>query len=159
VILASTLLRICGKACLQIDRASEDKAREAVTVSAPSCEICGGSNNRRAAIACLRRLRRYGIRRVVIVGGTANLRQELDRLLAADDLAIRWVDGLSTSRSSKDALADRRWAQLVVIWGPTPLRHAVSRLYTEEPPADLRIVTVPRRGIEALCAEIVRSYS
>ena len=150
---------MCGDACLRIDRTGDEKAREAVTVSAPSCEICGGSNNRRAAIECLRTLRRRRIQRVVIVGGTANLRQEIDRLFAAGDLEVRWVDGTRASHSSKDALADRRWAQLVVIWGPTPLRHAVSDLYTEEPPPDLRIVTVPRRGIEALCAEIVRSFT
>jgi hypothetical protein len=130
-----------------------------VTVSAPSCEICGGSNNRRAAIECLRTLRRRGIQRVVIVGGTANLRQEIDRLFATGALEIRWVDGTRASHSSKDALADRRWAQLIVIWGPTPLRHAVSDLYTEDPLPHLRIITVPRRGIEALCAEIVRSFA
>ncbi len=157
--LSSTLLRVCGDACLRIDRASDEKAREPVTVSAPSCEICGGSNTRRAAIECLRMLRRRRIQRVVIVGGTANLRQELDRLIAADDLEIRWVDGTRASHSSKDALGNKRWAQLVVIWGPTPLRHAVSDLYTEEPLPHLRIITVPRRGIEALCAEIVRCFT
>ncbi len=150
---------MCGDACLRIDRQGDGKAREAVTVSALSCEICGGSNNRRAAIECLRTLRRRRIQRVVIVGGTANLRQELDRLVTGSDVQLRWVDGTRASRSQKDALADKRWAQLVVIWGPTPLRHAVSDLYTEEPLPHLRIVTVPRRGIEALCAEIVRCFT
>lgn len=159
MLLSSVLLRVCGDACLRIDRASDEKARESVTVSTQSCEVCCGSNNRRAAIECLRMLRRRRIQRVVIVGGTANLRQEIDRLFAPGAVTIRWIDGTRASHSSKDALADKRWAQLVVIWGPTPLRHAVSDLYTEEPPPDLRIVTVPRRGIEALCAEIVRCFT
>jgi hypothetical protein len=69
------------------------------------------------------------------------------------------VDGTQAQHTAKDALANRRWAQLVIIWGPTPLRHAVSDLYTSDPMPDARVVKITRRSIEALCQEVVRSYS
>ncbi len=157
--LAAALARVCGDACLRIDRWAAAPAREAVRVPPRSCEICGGSNNRRAAIECARALARKRVRRVVVVGGTAATQHELHDLLAGSALEIRYVDGTKASHSGKDALANMRWAQLIVIWGATPLRHAVSELYTSEPPEHVRILTVSRRGVEALCGEIVRSYT
>jgi len=157
--LAAALARVCGDACLRIDRWVPGPAREAVRVMPRGCEICGGSNNRRAALECARALARKRVRRVVIVGGTAATQHELHELLAGSGLEIRYVDGTKASHSGKDALANTRWAQLIVIWGATPLRHAVSELYTSEPPPDGRILTVSRRGVEALCGEIVRSYT
>jgi hypothetical protein len=157
--LATTLARVCGDACLRIDRWVPGPAREAVRVSPQACEICAGSNNRRSAIECARALARKRVRRVVIVGGTVATQHELHDLLAGSGLEIRYVDGTKASHSGKDALANTRWAQLIVIWGATPLRHAVSELYTSEPPPDVRILTVSRRGVEALCGEIVRSYT
>ncbi|MHB8684035.1 MAG: hypothetical protein ACYC9X_06915, partial [Dehalococcoidia bacterium] len=59
--------------------------------------------------------------------------------------------------SMKTAELNKRWADLVAVWGPTPLRHSVSDKYTEESYAGLKVVSVPRRGIEALCDEIVRA--
>jgi hypothetical protein len=158
-VLAAELVRVCGDACLKIDRAGAGRAREAVTVTPQSCEICGGSNNRRAAIEAVRLLLRRGVERIVVVGGTDNQRHELQDLFAGTGLDVRYVDGTKTSHTQKDALANTRWAQLVVIWAPTPLKHAVSNLYTQEAPPHLRVVSVSRRGIEALCAAIVRSYT
>ncbi len=158
-LLAAALLRICGDACLRIDRAGAGRAREAVLVSPPSCEICGGSNNRRAAIASMRLLLKRGISRIVVVGGTDTQQHEMQDLLAGSGLDIRYIDGTKTSHTAKDALANTRWAQLVVIWAPTPLKHAVSNLYTQERQPGVRVISVSRRGIEALCNAITQSYT
>lgn len=158
-LLASALLRVCGDACLRIDRAGDAPAREAVRVSKDGCEVCGGSNDRRAVLACRQALRRRVVRRIVVVGGTGPQQRRLRDLLRDGGLAVRYVDGTKASHSAKDAVANTRWAQLIVIWGATPLRHAVSDLYTAEPPPHLRVVSVQRRGIEALCAEVVRSLT
>ncbi len=156
--LAATLLRVCGDACLAIDRTGAGKAREAVIVGGPSCEICAGSNNQRGLIEMMRMLLRRGVARIVIVGGTAHQWSEL-RGLGGAGLDVRYVDGTRASHSGRDALANMRWAQLIIIWGPTPLKHAVSDLYTSEPLPHLRVITVTRRGIEALCADVVRSFT
>jgi hypothetical protein len=158
--LGATLLRVCGDACMRIDRAGPGAAREPVTVSKPSCEVCGGSNNRRAGIAMLRALRRKGVRRVVIVGGTPHLWKEARAQFAeAPEIEVRYVDGTDTSHSAKDALTNKRWAQLVVIWASTPLKHAVSNHYSHEIPEDVRLVTVNPRGFEGLCGEVVKTYT
>jgi hypothetical protein len=159
-LLDATLLRACSQACIDIDRAGPGAAREAVTVSRPSCEVCGGSNNRRAGIAMLRALRRKGVRRVVIVGGTPHLWKEAREQFAdAPEIAVRYVDGTDTSHSGKDALTNKRWAQLIVIWASTPLKHAVSNHYSHEIPDGVRLVTVNPRGFEGLCGEVVKTYT
>ena len=158
-LLSSELLRVCGEGCLRIDRAGAGRAREAVIVSPQACEICGGSNNRRALIEAVRLLHRRGVSRVVIVGGTETQQHDMQQLLSGTGLEIRYVDGTKTSHTQKDATANTSWAQLVVIWAPTPLKHAVSNLYTHDPQPHVRIVSVSRRGIEALCSAIVRSYT
>jgi hypothetical protein len=81
--LSGRLIRVCGEACRAVDRDGPGRAREAVIVTHPSCEVCGGSNNRRAAIAAIRALERRGIRRVVVVGGSPGTREQLRRELGA----------------------------------------------------------------------------
>lgn len=158
--LSSALLRVCGDACLRIDRDGAGAAREPVVVTKASCEVCGGSNNRRAVIRMLRVLQRKGIERVIIVGGTPHLWQEMEGFLkAAPSIAVTYVDGTKTSHSEKDALANKRWSQLIVLWASTPLKHAVSNHYKADVPEGVRVVTVIPRSIEALCNEVVKSYT
>jgi hypothetical protein len=155
--LTAALVRVCSDECARLARATA-RGRHAVITGTATCEVCGGSNNRRAALACTSVLRANGVTDVLVVGGTAQNQVELRQLLAADGLHVECVDGTRSSHSQKDAIANMNRAQLIVIWGSTPLRHSVSNLYTAEPPPHLRVITVARRGIEALCSEIVRSY-
>ena len=156
--LSETLIRICSDACLRLDREGPDRAREPVRVSPAGCEVCLGSNNRRAAIECIRALQRKRITRVVIVGGTGTLQQEIDDLLGGEGIEFRFVDGTATSYSARAGEANARWAQLIIIWASTPLKHAVSDHYNRDRAPHARVLTVSRRGIEALCGEIVKSY-
>lgn len=157
--LADALVRVCGEDCLELDRAGAGRAREEVRVSPRSCEVCGGSNNRRAIIRCVRALRRKGVSRVVLVGGTSNQWRDLREKLEGAGVDVRYIDGTKTSHTLRDAQANQQWAQLVVVWAPTPVRHAVSDLYTDEPLQNVRLVKVHQRGIEALCREIVKTYT
>jgi hypothetical protein len=96
--LTTTLLRASSDACIRIDRSGPGRAREAVRVTAPSCEISGGSNNRRGAIDMLRTLRRKHIERIVIVGGTPHLWREARQHFAdAPEIEVRYVDGTDAS--------------------------------------------------------------
>lgn len=154
-LLAQSLARVCGKECASL----ADASRTPVITSGATCELCGGSNNRRAALAAVRDLRANGVRRVLIVGGTVHQHREIEQLLSADGVDLQFVDGTRASHSQRDAVANMARADLLVVWGSTPLRHAVSNLYTAEPPPHLRTVLVSKRGIEALCREISRSYA
>ena len=155
-LLARRLARACCAECAGL----LDEGREPVlTTTANACELCGGSNNRRAARAAVRAMERAGINRVLVVGGAPGIRTELAALWQESEVALEFVDGTSTSHSQRDAIARMNRVQLVVIWGSTELRHAVSELYTRNPPPGLRMITVGRRSIEALCREVERSMS
>ena len=83
---------------------------------------------------------------------------ELERTLGRD-LQLRFVDGTNNLPNGTDALRDCAWADLLVIWAPTPLPHKVSTLYRAEVCGVAHRVTVHRRGIEALAAEVVEHLS
>jgi hypothetical protein len=150
-LLAQNLARVCSRACAALMTGG----RAPVVTGGTACEVCGGSNNRRAAIAASRDLRASSVRRVLVVGGTTQQHREVAQLLLGVEL--QFVDGTRASHSQKEAVANMAWAEMVIIWGPTPLRHAVSNLYTSEPPPHLRVITVHRRSIEALCMEVSRN--
>jgi hypothetical protein len=86
------------------------------------------------------------------------LHGELGQLFAGQGLQFTYVDGASGTYTAKDAANHLRWAQVVVVWGSTPLPHKVSKLYTDDPPANVRVIQVSRRGIEAVCQELRKSY-
>jgi len=153
--LEDTLARVCGDACLRLERAGQARVREAVVVTKASCEVCGGSNNAQAAQQAIAALRRRGERRIVIVGGSPGVRDGVERAFAGADVEIRFVDGTQRSHSARDADANKAWAQVIVVWGATELRHAVSDLYKTEVPEGVRVLTAPRRGVAALCQSLV----
>ena len=99
--------------------------------------------------------RRGGVRRIVVVGGSPDLRREL-RGLVGDELELRLVDG-TRSPDRRSARSDVAWADLVVVLGSSELAHKVSTLYTKDPEARGKLVTTGRRGIEALADEVSRS--
>lgn len=159
--LDDALVRVCSDACLALDRELSPRgavAREAVVVTKPSCEVCLGSNNARAGLDAALTLARRKVRRVVLVGGSPGVWDGLRRAFAVADIELRTVDGTSKSHGEKQAEANKEWAQLIIIWGATELRHAVSEHYKSDVPNAVRSITVSRRGVEALCAAIVESY-
>lgn len=156
-LLANSLVRVCGKECAALARGLP--ARAAVITSGATCEICGGSNNRRAGLAALRDLRANNVENVLIIGGNRQQHIEIEALFEAGGVAVNCVVGTQASHSQKDAVANMARADLMIIWGSTELRHAVSKLYTVEPPPHLRVVKMARRSMEALYHEITRSYT
>lgn len=120
-----------------------------------TCARCGGSDNQRAVRDLLDACRARGVGKVVVVGGSPAVHEELTRLLAGSPVALRLVDG--TERRTIDrARADVEWADLVLVWGGTELHHKVSMQYTSvPPPLKRKVVHVPRRGIAQLLAGAV----
>jgi hypothetical protein len=150
--LNNSLVRVCAGCRPNVPRG---EMRLPVPVAATHCELCSGSNNRRAAARALAAMRRKRIERIVVVGGTPAQQHDLRPLLEGID--VRFVDGTRASHNTKEAELNKRWAQLIVIWAPTPLKHQVSDRYSEIRYPGLKVVTVPRRGIAALCDEVTRA--
>lgn len=121
------------------------------------CSRCGGSDNRRAETEFLEACRKAGARKIVVVGGSPNVRQELEKSLGTQ-VELRLVDG-TERRTADRAKADLEWADLVLVWGGTELHHKVSMQYTTAPPELKRkVVHEIRRGVAGLLAAGVEHF-
>jgi hypothetical protein len=118
------------------------------------CDHCGGSVNKREALALIEAFRARGLTRLLVVGGGPGTAVELTTLLG-DAIELRIIDGESHT-NAQQAAAELAWADVVAIWGSTILPHKVSKLYTDRR-ADYRakLCTVTRRGAAALCKTVV----
>lgn len=121
------------------------------------CERCGGSANLGAATALLEVCRARGVGRLVVVGGSPSVREELSAAIRGA-LELRMIDG--TERRTQDrARGDVEWADLVLVWGSSELNHKVSLLYTQvRPPLRKKVVLVARRGVAALLSAAVKHF-
>lgn len=135
-----------------------DDGRLPVEVERAQCSVCSGSNNRRAMRRMASVCAESGVARILVVGGRPPMYAELQRTIGRD-LELRFVDGTSNLPNGTDALRDCAWADLLVIWAPTPLPHKVSSLYRTEVCGVAHRVAVHRRGIEALASEVVAHLS
>jgi hypothetical protein len=152
-VLAERYFRVCGTAaCMQVANAS---GREPLLVEPKThCERCGGSDNQRAVEEFLEACRRKGVRRLVVVGGSPAVREELESRLGSQ-VELRMVDG-TERRTAERARHDLEWGDLVLVWGATELHHKVSEHYTHGPPAlNRKVVHVARRGVTSLLAEAI----
>ncbi len=143
-LLAARFLVTCGAAeCTRLAGGREVVRAERST----RCAVCQGSANRRAMTEAAALFARHGIRRIVVVGGSPSVREDLLRL-KPEGWELRLIDG--TERRTLDlARADVRWADLILVWGSSELDHKVSEHYTREADRQ-RLVTATRRGVAAL---------
>lgn len=125
--------------------------REVVLVPASACARCGGSRNDRALIEMVEACESAGLRRLIVVGGSPDVRREFGSL--GGGLELRLIDG-TERRTRVEALRDLEWADLVVIGGSSELGHKVSNLYTGAT-SPTPVVTAARRGVEAIAGEVV----
>ncbi|HEY3449229.1 MAG TPA: hypothetical protein VGK67_22935 [Myxococcales bacterium] len=141
--------RVCTDPTCRTALARQKPSATLLPVPKPACEFCGGSDNlkemRRLAALCQAK----DIRRIVVVGGSPAVREEL-AALKPREWDLRLVEG--TERRTLDkARADLEWAQMVFVWGSSELDHKVSKLYTDtSSPFRRKLVLVARRGIAAL---------
>ena len=127
--------------------------REVVIVARDACERCRGSDNTRALDEAAEACAAAGVRRVVVVGGSAATRDELAAL--GGRLDLRLVDGIGR-RTKSDARSDVEWAQVVLLCGSTELAHKVSTLYTDDPAVKGKLVRSSRRGVAAIAGELAQ---
>ena len=139
--------RFCASCAARTDPAG----REILEVPAAACARCGGSRNERALTELVEACEEAGLRRLVVVGGSPDVRRELGALRG--QLVLRLVDG-TERRTRAEAQRDLDWADLVVVAGSSELGHKVSQLYTRDRGAT-PVVTAARRGVEAIAAEVV----
>ncbi|MGI9110785.1 MAG: hypothetical protein ACR2GT_01045 [Gaiellaceae bacterium] len=143
----SGLARFCASCAARTDAGG----RVVVTVAASACTRCGGSRNERALAELVEACEAGRLQRLVVVGGSPEVRRELGAL--RDQIELRLVDG-TERRTRAEAQGDLAWADVVVIAGSSELAHKVSNLYTRDP-GPTPVVTAPRRGVEAIAGAVV----
>jgi len=119
--------------------------REVVIVAPAACARCRGSDNLRSLLEMAEACEAAGLRRVVVVGGSPDVRREL--AAAGGGPELRLVDG-TERRTRQEALRDLEWGELVVIAGGSELGHKVSALYKGGGPTP--VVTASRRSVQAI---------
>lgn len=119
------------------------------------CQRCGGSDNSRAVKDVVEACQKRGLSKLVIVGGSPTVRQELERLVPKE-LELRLVDG-TKARPLDQAKADLQWGDVVLLWGATELHHKVSNQYQDSATGawKRKLVHVPKRGIAQLLAGLL----
>ena len=143
----ASIARLCARCAANV----AGDGRMLVRVETAQCARCNGSATRRALDELAAACRSTGLGRVVVVGGSPDVRRELAAV--GDSVEIRLVDG-TERRTKAQALRDVDWADVVVIAGASELAHKVSLLYTREPGARGKLVTSSRRGVEAIATAI-----
>lgn len=135
--------------------AAKTSGREPLLTSEKNkCNSCGGSDNRRAVKELLEAFDKRGWKKLVVVGGSPSVREELERAVGSA-LELRVVDG--TERRPIDrAKADLDWADVVLVWSASELHHKVSLQYTQAAgETKKKLVHCHRRGIAQLLSEAI----
>jgi hypothetical protein len=149
--LATAFCWVCNRGDCQEAAVRLAAGRTIVPAADPSqCQVCGGSVNQRSIDEMVDACGKRGWRRLFIVGGSPNARDEITHAIQGR-LDLRCVDG-TIARTLKQARADLAWGDVVVVWGSSQLDHKVSNLYTGP-----KVVTLRRRSIQELATEVVRA--
>ena len=145
--LESAFLWHCGNG----DCRRQAEASPSLLVDQAHCTICGGSKDRSSLTSMASALADANVSRVLVVGGTEAKTREI-REKSPPGVEWRFVDG-TRSKDDRYFRHNRRWAEIIVIWGSTVLDHRVSSHF--ESKGDDRVITVTRRSIGALADAVV----
>ena len=145
--LESAFLWHCGNG----DCRRKAEASPNLLVDQAHCTICGGSKDRSSLTSMVSALAAANVSRVLVVGGTEAKTREI-REKSPPGVEWRFVDG-TRSKDDRYFRHNRRWAEIIVIWGSTVLDHRVSSHF--ESKGDDRVITVTRRSIGALADAVV----
>lgn len=117
--------------------------RAVLQVPPPRCDVCGGSDIKRAVKRFQDAALLSGLGRIVIVGGSPQYHRQLRALVTEPRISLNLVPG-DRRRTLKQVAADEAGADLVIVWGATLLDHSLSQLYGRN---GGRILRIPQRGI------------
>lgn len=123
---------------------------QSVFVEPDRCEVCGGSDLQLAAKKLFDTCVERGLRRIRIIGGSPTYHTRLRDLAEASDVELKLISGIQ-HRTEKQARADQKHADLVVLWGGTLLDHATSGLYDRSRSA---VLTVAHRGLAGMLGRL-----
>ena len=141
--LAHGFRRRCGRQ--ECSGGADDRVE--IRVAPTHCDVCGGSDNRRAVDRMVAGMRNAGITRLLVAGGSPGTRGDLERLCGGR-IELRFVTGESSVRR-RDAAALVRWCDVALIWASTEIPHKATAAIR-----GAKVLTVDRRGVAALALAV-----
>ena len=150
--LRNAFLWHCGRGDCRSALRSE-AAQPPLLVEQPSCAVCGGSSDLSALARMAAAMAKEGLSRVLVVGGTANKERTMRQETGVE---WRFIDGTAAPHE-RSLRSQRKWADIIVVWASTPLKHRVSKHF--EGRGDDRVITVDRRGIAALADAVIANLA
>ncbi|MBL0920756.1 MAG: hypothetical protein IBJ10_01365 [Phycisphaerales bacterium] len=150
-VVAERFIRVCTRGDCRKRAPELAGGREvAQALDAAHCEVCSGSTNKSAVDEMVEAFRAVGWRRLCVVGGSPNARQDFESLVAGR-IELRMVDG-TLNHSGAQARTNLEWADRVANWGGTQLNHKVSTLYTGP-----KVIQFARRSVQELAKAMTES--
>lgn len=150
-------VQICSDICLHL--ISDEDKRKPIVVAKEKCEVCRNSNLKQKFLKVSRLFERRGVKRLLVVGGSNTYHTQLRDLFAGTGVETRFVEGDNKSHSTKQVLANKNWTQVIVIWGPTILRHNISDMYLRGDKEGFKLIVVRNRGLGAFFEELIQTFS
>ncbi len=144
-VLAAAFVRVCLKPACK--RHAARHSREPVAVSAEHCEVCTGSDNRRAVDEMVEAMRRAGMTKLLVVGGSPGTRSDLEGLLGGR-CELRFVTK-ETNPRRKVIEPMHVWSDITAIWLSTEISHKATATLSGP-----KVVRVSRRGVAALAKDV-----
>ena len=143
-ILGMAFVRHCRKPACQ---PPPGERREPLLVSAAYCEVCAGSDNRRAVERMLTAMQDAGRSKLLVAGGSPGTRDELERLCAGR-LSLRFVTE-ETTPNRRTVAPLLEWADVAAIWTSTEISHKATAVLRGP-----KVLKVTRRSIAALAEAV-----
>ena len=147
--LTAAFLWHCGHGDCRSRALDAGAGRPPLLVEQPSCAVCGGSSDLSALARMAAAMAKAGLFRILVVGGTANKERTMRQETRVE---WRFIDGTAAPHE-RSLRSQRQWADIIVVWASTPLKHRVSRHF--EGRGDDRVIIVDRRGIAALAEAVI----
>ena len=143
----------CGHGDCRSRAFRSDAAQPPLLVEQPSCAVCGGSSDFSALARMAAAMAKAGRSRIIVVDGTANKERTMQQETGVE---WRFIDGTAAPHE-RSLRSQRKWADIIVIWASTPLKHRVSKHF--EGRGDDRVITVDRRSLAAMAEAVIANLA
>jgi len=137
---------VCSEEC--DDDAGKKRMKSGLRVRTDKCEFCNGSDQNRLVAKMAKSLSDRGLSEILIVGGSTQSANTLNRLLKSCKINLKIIEGTKRTNLKMAKLLCRN-VDLVVIWGATQLDHTVSQVFNIAAEPGTK-VPVARPGLKAL---------
>lgn len=155
------MARVCGHPQCNLMAQNDDRVR--VRVAEQDCEVCGGDRDQRWFARLVRECGRAGVRRLLVIGGSAGTQKALRELSQGQPVDLRLVDAEDEVHPAR-VRGRVEGCDLLVLWSELVVPELVSDAYATAARSEGRpVITVlgatcgVARFARAICNRLARN--